>query len=64
LTELHVQARDVTDSGLAMFYITVDDTPPIPIEVVGPRVSNEIHVSSLSSLMIELKVQELEQLNV
>ncbi|MAE38649.1 MAG: hypothetical protein CL969_03320 [Euryarchaeota archaeon] len=64
LTELHVQAKDVTDSGLAMFYITVDDSPPIPIDVVGPRLSTEIHVSSLSSLMIELKIEELEQLDV
>jgi len=64
LTELHVQAKDITDSGLAMFYITVDDSPPIPIDVVGPRLSNDIHVSLLSSLIIELKVEELEQLNV
>jgi len=64
LTELHVQARDVTDSGLSLFYITVDNSPPIPIDVVGPRISNEIHVSSLSSLMVELKVEEMEQLDV
>ena len=64
LTELHVQARDVTDQGLSMFYITVDNSPPLPISVVGPRISNEIHVSSLSSLMVELKVEEMEQLDV
>ena len=64
LTELHVQARDVTDPGLSMFYITVDNSPPIPISVVGPRISNEIHVSSLSSLIVELKVEEMEQLDV
>ena len=50
LTEIPAQARDVTDTGLTILYIIVDDTPPIPIEVVGPRIGSEIQVSTLSSL--------------
>ncbi|MBS72073.1 MAG: hypothetical protein CMO20_03850 [Thermoplasmata archaeon] len=64
LTDLPAQARDVTDSGMSTLYITVDKTPPIPVEVVGPRLTNEIRVSSLSSLIIELKINEMEQLDV
>jgi hypothetical protein len=64
LTEIPAQARDVTDRGLAIFYITVDNAPPTPIAVVGPRVGSEIPVSSLSSLVVELQVKELQQLDI
>jgi len=64
LTEIPAQARDVTDTGLTILYIIVDDTPPIPIEVVGPRIGSEIQVSTLSSLVVEIQVKEFEQLDI
>ena len=64
LTDLPPQARDVTDSGTSVLYLTVDGTPPTPVDVVGPRLNNELPVSSLGALVIELHVKELEQLDV
>ena len=64
LTDLPPQARDVTDSGTSVLYLTVDGTPPTPVDVVGPRLSNEIPVNSLGSLTVELHVKELEQLDI
>ncbi|HIO57316.1 MAG TPA: hypothetical protein EYN30_01385 [Candidatus Poseidoniales archaeon] len=64
LTEIPAQARDVTDTGLTILYIIVDHTPPIPIEVVGPRIGSEIQVSTLSSLVVEIQVKEYEQLDI
>jgi hypothetical protein len=64
LTEIPAQARDVTDTGLTILYITVDDNPPIPIDVVGPRIGSEIQVSTLSSLVVEIQVKEFEQLDI
>ncbi len=64
LTELPAQARDVTDTGLTILYITVDNNPPIPVNVVGPRIGSEIQVSALSSLVVELQVKEYEQLDI
>ena len=64
LTEIPAQARDVTDTGLTILYIIVDNTPPIPIDVVGPRIGSEIQVSALSSLVVEIQVKEFEQLDI
>ena len=64
LTEIPAQARDVTDTGLTILYIIVDNTPPIPVDVVGPRIGSEIQVSALSSLVVEIQVKEFEQLDI
>jgi len=64
LTEIPAQARDVTDTGLTILHIIVDSTPPIPIDVVGPRIGSEIQVSSLSSVVVEIQIKEFEQLDI
>ncbi len=64
LTDLPPQARDLTDPGLTEFQIIVDDTPPEPVELTGPRLDSAIPVSSLQSLTVELKVNEQEQLDI
>ena len=63
LTDLPAMARDVTDEGMSSLLITVDATAPIPVAVVGPREGSIIPISSLSSVVVELQIDEREQLD-
>jgi hypothetical protein len=63
LDYLPAQARDVTDSVAALFWVVVDGTGPVAADVVAPRVGGELPVEELGELTFDIRIRELEELN-
>ncbi len=63
LADLPPQARDLTNTDLALRWIVVDPDGPEALEVLAPRAGSELPILSLEQLVVEVRLKELEQIN-
>jgi len=63
LADLPAQARDLTNTDLALRWIVVDPDGPEVVEVLAPRPGSQLPILSLEELVVEVRLKELEQIN-